>query len=689
MIRYPNLFSPLDIGPVRVRNRIMQTCHSKLYARDGADSQRTIDYYVERARGGAGLLTVDARNVDPTSLSGFSRGYNVGYDPRGRVIERLLTQQVHDHGAAVFTQISHFGLNSASDAADDLRVLLGPSAVKSPVHGEMPKVMEIEDIHAVVDAFARTAEACRDGGFDGIEIHLAHSYLLHQFLSPLYNKRPDDYGGSWENRTRFAHEVIAAVRRRTGHDWTVGVRISLSDFIDGALDISDAIRLGRDLRERGGVDFLCTTGACYHNLSKAAEPSDAPDGYLADLAAQLKRGVPGIPIFAVGGIKDPVDAEQLIATGQADMVAMTRALLADPELPNKAAAGREDEIVHCIRGNQGCMARVVRSLPAGCTVNPAAGREGRLGAGTLVAARQPERWLVVGGGPAGMRAAATLARREHRVTLAEREPELGGQVRLILKTPGRETFAYLIDDLVGQLRTLGVTVETNRAVTAEDVTAAGFDNVIVATGATPARTGFSSVNPLVDQLPGVGQDNVLTVWDVLRGTRPIGQRVVVLDDEGTRYAAGVTEVLLDRGHDVELITPMHALWPGTVGTQDMATLYGRLLGKGLRHRLNSWALAIDGDRVDVVHLYMRAVEQLTGVDTVVLAMSRQADDALYHALKGRVRTLHRIGDCLAPRKLDHAIYEGELAGRELWDPADRFIHEGDLELLRTTGVAAG
>jgi NADPH-dependent 2,4-dienoyl-CoA reductase/sulfur reductase-like enzyme len=538
--------------------------------------------------------------------------------------------------------------------------------------------MEPEDIREVVEWWGRSAELSREGGFDGTEVHISHSYLLHQFLSPVYNKRTDEYGGSFENRLRFAREVIAEVRRRAGGDWVVGVRISLDDFIPGALTVVDAMRVAQSLETDGEIDYVNVTAAGYHNIFRAIEPSDAPDGYLVDLTAQVKAAV-GLPVFTVGGIKDAALAEEILAEGKADMVAMTRAQIADPEFANKVRDGREDEIVHCIRGNQGCISRVFKGLPIACTVNPAAGRESRFGEGTLVPADEPARWLVAGGGPAGMKAAETLARRGHSVTLLEREERLGGQVNLILRTPGRDEFGWITRDLEVQLRRHGVEVRLGTEATAELVRELAPDGVIVATGAVPSRSGFSSVNPLVEQMPGVEQENVLTGWDVLLGTKAPGNRVVVLDDDGSRAVAGVTEVLLDRGCSVELVSRWPSLFPGTATTLDMAHLYGRLLGKGLVYRLNAWATGIEGDRVDVINLYTGAGESLTGVETVVLATGSRADDALYLALKGKVENVHRIGDCVAPRKLDHAIYEGYLAGRELWSPEERYIYEGELE----------
>src|SRR5256886_3900872 len=260
MSAYPHLFSPLQIGNVTVRNRIMQTAHVKLFAYNAVDSDRNVDYQAARAKGGAGLLITGNRVVHPTSTTGFPR-VAWAYLPGALDADRRLTQAVHEHGALIFAQLNHFGVNASSDSADDLRVLWGPSAVKSPAYGETPKAMEPEDIREVVEWWGRSAELSREGGFDGTEVHISHSYLLHQFLSPLYNKREDEYGGSFGNPLRFAREVIAEVRRRTGDDWVVGVRISPSDFIPGGLVVQDALRVARTLEADGGIDYVNVTPA--------------------------------------------------------------------------------------------------------------------------------------------------------------------------------------------------------------------------------------------------------------------------------------------------------------------------------------------------------------------------------------------------------------------------------------------
>ena len=360
------------------------------------------------------------------------------------------------------------------------------------------------------------------------------------------------------------------------------------------------------------------------------------------------------------------------------MVAMTRAQIADPEFANKAREGREDEIYHCIRGNQGCIGRVFKGLPINCTVNPGAGREQKFGMGTLTAAESPESWLVVGGGPGGLKAAETLAKRGHTVTVFEKEAELGGQVNLILKTPGRDTFEWITKDLRRQLARLEVDVRLDTEATADAVRAFGADNVILATGAVPSRTGFSIINPLVDELPGVELDNVVHGWDVLEGAET-GERVVVLDDDGNRASAGFAEVLLDQGKQVKVVTRHNALFPMTLYGLDLPHVYNRVMTKGIEYELNCWASAYEGSTLAVFNLYTGQESTIEGVDSLVLGIGPKANDALYFELKNTIENLHRVGDCVAPRKLDHAIYEGYVAGRELWDADERYIYEGQLE----------
>ncbi|MGA0121890.1 MAG: NAD(P)-binding protein [Gaiellales bacterium] len=671
---YPHLLSPLRIGATEVRNRVMQTAHAKMYSQNGHDTQRDVDYQVARAKGGAGLLITGNRLVHPTSTTGNQR-FMWAYLKDAVKTNRRLTDAVHEHGARIFEQLNHFGGNATSDSADDIRVLWGPSNVKSPSYGEMPKAMEQADIDELVEWWALCAELSREGGFDGTEVHLSHSYLLHQFWSPLYNKREDGYGGSMENRLRLTREVIDAIRAKVGDDWTVGIRLSLHDFMPGGLTDQDAVEAALHLQDQCRIDYINVSAAGYHNIHMAMQPSDEPDGYLVEMTAKVKA-VASIPVFTVGGIKDPALADEIVASGKADMVAMTRALIADPEFANKAAQGKADEIIHCIRGNQGCIGRIYKGFPVSCTVNPATGREGRFG--ELPPAESPGRWVVVGGGAAGMKAADTLAKRGHEAILLERDAVLGGQLNLVTQTPGRHMWKVVTRDLEVQMAKGGVDVRLGVEATADAVLDLDPDGIIVATGAVPTRTGFSSVFPMADAIPGIETANALTLWEAIDGSRPATGRVVLLDDDGSRAAAGAAEMLLDRGLAVHVATRWNQLFPFTLGGLDMATLYERLFRKGLTYSINHWAASIDGTRVEMVNLYTGEPEEPLHADTVVVTGAKPAD-ALYLELVERHPHVHRVGDCVAVRKLDHAIYEGYLAGRELFDPRERYIYEGELE----------
>lgn len=671
---YPTLLSPVSIGPITCRNRIVQTAHSKLFVERGSETRRNRDYQRERARGGVGLVITGNHLVHPTSPS---RHFAAAYARRAVTANRQVTAAVHDEGGRIICQLNHLGANE-TPAMDTLTPFWAPSPVRSHTTGEIGKAMDTADIRELVQYWGRCAELSRDAGFDGVEIHMGHGWLLHEFLSPIWNRRTDEYGGSFENRLRLPLEVVGEVRRRTGEDFVAGARISLTDGIEGALEVEDAIKIANVLRENGGIDYATMTAGGVQAPALYGSPSDLPRGHLLDLTARLKAET-DLVVIAVGGINEPQDAERVVADGVADMVAMTREQIADPDFVQKISSGREGEIYHCIRANQGCIGRVNRGLPIGCTINPAAGREAVFGAGTQEPASSSERWLVVGGGPAGMKAAVGLAERGHEVLLYEAADSLGGQVKLILRTPGRTSLAWLVRDLERHLGRLEVRIELDQHVTPEVVDQLSPDAIVVATGAKPSRTGFTMARPMVSTLPGVEGPHVITGWDVLTGSTSVGQRVVLLEDDGTRYAAGVAEVLLDLGRDVELVTPMSTLFPTTAYTNDMGVLYRRLMGKGLRYTLGAWASRIGEREVGIVNLNTDSEEQRVDVDTVVLVGPRLPVDDLYLQLERDHDRVHRIGDCVAPRGLDHAIYEGFLAGRELWTTEDRHVEPGALE----------
>ena len=657
----------------------MQSAHAKgWHKKEGLTNDRDRYYAEARAKGGAGLIITGNRLVHPTSNT-FTRGYSYGYKKEMIEPDAAMTRAVHDHGGRIFAQLNHFGVNGTTSSMDDYRVLWSSSTMKSPAFSETPKPMEKSDMLEVREGWAMSADYAKAANFDGVEVHLSHSYLLQQFISPLFNKRTDEYGGSLENRLRFPLEVIEEVRERVGSDFVVGIRLPLDEMVPGGMEVEEWLEVARLIAATGMIDYIMTTAATYHSVTYIMPPADIPDGWLLSRAKKLKEAIPELPIFAVGGIKDPAMAEQALVAGNADMIAMTRQQIADPEYANKVRQGREDEITHCIRCNQGCIGRLFEGGPITCILNPTTGREQVFNENTIEPATSAANWLVVGGGPAGMKAAVTLAERGHQVTLLEKDERLGGQINLILKTPRREVFHYIITDLSNQMKKLGVEVKLNTEATNGLVQSLNPDGVILATGSQPDRTGFSVINPLVNVLPGHEQDNVVTGYEVLEDIDSIGQRVLILDDDGTRYTAGIAEVLVKSSRDVSLVTRYSSLLPRMTQTLDLPVVYRQLFNEDLKYELNCWIKEIKNDKALIYNLYTGNEKEIGPFDNYVLITGHVANDALYHSLDIDAEKLHRVGDCLAPRRIEHAIYEGFLAGLERFDNRTKYIEPGSLE----------
>lgn len=682
--RYPTLFSSFNVGNITIRNRIMQSAHAKgWHKKEGISNDRDRYYAEARARGGAGLLITGNRLVHPTSNT-FTRGYSYGYKKEMIEPDAAMTRAVHDHGARIFAQLNHFGVNGTTSSMDDYRVLWSSSNMKSPAFSETPKPMEKADMLEVREGWAMSADYAKAANFDGVEVHLSHSYLLQQFISPLFNKRTDEYGGSLENRLRFPMEVIECVRERVGDDFVVGIRLPLDEMVPGGMEVEEWLEVARRIAATGMINYIMTTAATYHSVTYIMPPADIPDGWLLSRAKKLKQAIPDLPIFAVGGIKDPAMAEQALVDGSADMIAMTRQQIADPDYANKVRLGKEDEITHCIRCNQGCIGRLFEGGPITCILNPKTGREQVFNEHTVKPAAQTANWLVVGGGPAGMKAAVTLAERGHQVTLLEKDDRLGGQVNLILKTPRREVFHYITTDLSHQMNKLAVDVRLNTEANEELIRSLQPDGIILATGSSPDRTGFSVINPLVEQLPGHEQENVVTAYEVLHDIDSIGQRVLILDDDGTRYTAGVAELLIKSGRDVNIVTRYSSLLPRMTQTLDLPVIYRQLFSDNMHYHLNCWVKEIRGDTAVTYNLYTGDERELGAFDHFVLITGHVADDNLYQSISEGYDNLHRIGDCLAPRRIEHAIYEGYLAGLERFDNMTKYIEPGTLENFSQT-----
>lgn len=678
-IRSSVLARPLRIGAVEVPNRIMQTAHSKQYS-DRVESDRETAYYVRRARGGCGLFVAGNHFVHPT---GSIRGFEDAYRAEGVAASKRMTDAVHEAGAKILVQLNHHGAQAQPDGPDGPRAVYAPSRLLSPSTAHATREMDRADIAALVEGWALSAAHARDGGFDGVEIHMAHGYLLHQFLSPLYNARTDAYGGDLEGRTRFPREVLRAVRDRVGDDFTVGIRIVANEFHPDGLDGAGMLEAIARLRAEARIDFLDLAAGGYHNVHYVFPSSPMPYAWLRDDVAAVKAANPDVPVFGVGAARSVEEAEEVVASGIADMVALTRAQIADPDLGRKLLgvepvdAGQRG-IRHCIRLNQGCLGRGSRGLAMSCTVNPLAGRE--LERGQRPRAASVQRWIVVGGGPAGMRAAVELATDGHAVTLVERADELGGQLRLARRVPGRESVGLLVDDLERDLAAAGVEVRLGMEATAETLRAERADGIVVATGAVApattslalggAYTGGFPTHGTIDafsavQRPGEGRrGDASAAEDRAAAAAPLGRRIAVVDADGTAYAAGIVLTLLAHVDELELITPFETVFPHIGAGYDRPLLLERLGAHGgFQRRAAHLVEGIEPGALTVRDALTGAVEMIPGVDAVVAIEPRASVGipGLETDTDAAPRVV-AIGDAFAPRTIDAAVFEAvELA----------------------------
>lgn len=652
---YPHVFSPLQIGPVDVKNRILSSAHLTHLSENGLWTDGHLEYYVTKARGGIGLIVTGAQSVQRWDrpllpLGDMDNPFVAGQPER----YRRVIDAVHEHGTKIFAQLAHGGRQNW-DAVAAMEPLIAPSPSACPVVGHVPKEMESEDIEFLIDEFADAARIMAESGFDGVEIHCAYGYLLTEFLTPTTNQRSDQYGGSLENRMRVPLEIVRRVREAVGPEVAVGVRMPGDEYVDGGLTIEDTKVIAARFEATGLIDYLSITAGTYTNIQSMDVPMYVPLGFNRHLAAAIKDEV-DLPVMVAGRIKDPEMAESTIAEGQADMVAMTRATIADPDLPLKMIEGREEEIRNCIACNQRCLGNLALGLPVGCTVNPVAGREYDPFWSELHPAAPPRRILIIGGGPAGCEAARVLAEREHDVTIVDASSELGGQLLTIQKASGREEWQDVNRYHERELDRLRVDVRLDTMVDADFVRSAEADTVIIATGSTPRTEPW-------DHLPPIdGIQDAVNVRDILEGRVEVGDRVVVYAGDNQIQGLTTADTLLDRGKDVTVVIPQEA--PGKLAeAQTTWALMTRLGVKGAQEIKLLSVITSFSDKI------AGGFDLLTGrtfefpCDTLVSSFGGVADDRLYFELKGTVPDLRRIGDCVAPRTADMAIYDGGKTGR--------------------------
>ena len=662
MTKHSALWQPIELGPVSVKNRIVVTAHALMYGdKDNLMTQQSVDYYEERARGGAGLILTEAQAVHGTSRG---LGYRTHQGWRTEVIpvyERL-AQAVHRHGAKIFVDLSHFGVEDYNGMfLDNWRALWSPSGLPSTTYGEIGKAMSQSDIEQLVAGFGRSARNAMIAGIDGAEVHAAHGYLLCSFLSPLTNRRTDEYGGSTENRCRIVKQCAEAVRRECGPDFAVGVRLSLTEYTPGGIDEDEGVKIAQHLADSGLFDYFSISAGNASTFDRVVSPMSLPGPQLVELAKRAKEVLGDIPVVTANGITELSVADSIVSAGDADLVAMTRAHIADPLLIQKAQSGREDEIRHCVRANQGCIGRMAKGWELTCTQNPAAGREKTLGFGTLTSAVEPRRVLVIGGGPAGMRAAEVAASRGHEVVLMEQSGQLGGQIRMAAKLTTRGRWSVMIHDMERMLEKYKVDVRLNTTADLANVRVLDPDHVILASGSTWRTDGFSAVLAARPAIPGLDHIHVLDPIQAIEDPNACGDNVVIVDDTGEYTALGLAELLATSGKKVEVVSSKLFLGDNTLMNLDIGHLYPRLYALGVTLTPQHIVTEVTGDGVVVGRIWDGATKTIPA-QSLVTVMLRDSQTTLLPQLQEQF-DVTAIGDALAPRRVDEAIYEGEMAGR--------------------------
>ena len=642
-IGFPKLFEPGLIGKMRLKNRIiMAPISTNLAGEDGAVTEVLIFHYAERARGGVGLVTVENVCVD------YPVGRHGAAQPRideDRFISglRRLGDAVHEAEALIAVELAHPG------ASADLRCTEGqapvaPSAVPRPKDGLLPRALSQEEVVEMVGKYVQAARRAREAGFDAVELQACHGLLINQFLSPLTNTRQDQYGGDPESRLRFLLDILQGIKLGLASDFPVMVRLVAEDLLEGGLTLEDTAWYARRLQEAGAdaihPDFGLGT------KEKRLEPMPYPQAWRVYLAERIKKSV-SIPVIAVGVIREPGVADEILAAGKADFVALGRALIADPEWPNKALAGQEKGIKKCIGCNECVMARHVEDAPLRCTLNPAVGRSREFSqVGRAEAKREV---VVIGGGPAGMEAARVAALRGHHVALYEKEDRLGGALNIGSVPPGKEKLNWVTQYYAYELPRLGVTVHLRHMVDAETVRSLCPDTVILAAGSEPA----------VLDVPGVDGANVMVAQALLAQRMHFtGERVTVIG--GGMLGLETAEYLAAQGNAVTVLKRYKTI------TRSIEPLYGDYLLRRLGEGRVEIITEVDVKEITssgVVVQDRQRESKVIAADRVVIA--REPRPAA--RLAREIEDLHPIviGDACQPRKIIDAIWEAFTAAKAL------------------------
>lgn len=650
---YEHVLSPLTLNGLTLKNRVARTAHGTNMG-GGTIGDDLIAYHAARARGGCGLSILEVMSVHPTSAPG---PLNFGEPNLARGYAKLI-DACRPHGMALMQQIWHPGHHGFPlDGSPPWSA----SPIPSVTEGVVPIEMTKTQIDTIVDAFAETARFCDQSGLDGIEVHAAHGYLIQQFFSPLTNQRRDDYGGSLENRMRFGLEVMRAVRARVRPGFVIAIRLS-ADGAAGGIGPDDNIRFVEVLEGEGLIDLLNVSYGSYLAFHLLIGAMHQPVGYELPTATPVTRRAK-TPSLVTGRFRTLAEANAVIARGDAALVGMTRAHLADPDIVVKTMAGREAEIRPCIGCNQGCVGELLGgSGRTGCTVNPAAGYERTLSEDVFVRAPAPRRVLVVGGGPAGLEAARVAALRGHAVTLCEAQGKLGGTVETARQAPHHGLVGDAVDWLAREVNRLSVDVRLNTRLDAESALALRPDAVIVATGSRPRLDGWQSARP-GEPARGIEQAHVVSTEALFAGARnQLGTHAFVFDDVGAYEAIGAAEWLLEKGLTVTFATRHNAFAHRLEGALVAEPALQRLRRSGRFTLMTRAHLKAIGEADVEVGYLDGGPSAHVPADTVVFVSLNMPERSIASTLKERGLEVHLVGDANSPRFLPTAFKEARRAG---------------------------
>jgi len=639
---FPHLFEPLQIRGKRLKNRIMSSGHDTSMPTDNLVNEQLIAYHRARAEGGVGLIVLQVAGVHDSAR--YTSHVLMATDDACIDGYRRLAETCHAHGTVVLSQIFHPGREIMESADGLLAVAYAPSAVPNERFRVMPRALDQDMIDEIIQGYADAARRLHQAGLDGVELVASHGYLPAQFINPRVNRRTDGYNGELEQRLRFIREILDAMRASTDAEFIIGLRISADERDPEGLTEDESLAAVQLLQ--GQLDYVHIVAGTSASLGGAVHivpPMAVEAAYLAREAGTFKSKL-SIPLFVTGRINQPQEAEAIIAKGQADVCGMTRALICDPQMPNKSESGHSDDVRACIACNQACIGHFHKGLPISCIQHPETGRE--LLYGQPKPSARGKRILVVGGGPAGMKAAAVAAQRGHRVTLYEASAQLGGQIQLAQLLPRRSEFGGASTNLQREMQLAGVEVVRNTRVDRALIERENPEHVIIATGAQPYWPNFERGGDL----------QVVDAWQVLRDEVQLGRSVVVADWRCDWIGPGIAERLVRAGHQVQLAVN------GTHCGESLP-LYVRDQLAGELHKLAipiipyARLYGCDDSTVYLQHTASGEPMLLENVDSLVLCQGHQSVDDLGQQLKGLV-PFQRIGDCLAPRTVEEAIHEG-------------------------------